>query len=206
MCGMLELAPAQVKKTPAYCAGIPGAQPIMARPIIVTMALAAMIGPRMRYLSATHAVANMQKPAKASAILLSIGEVRCLVKGVLTWRSDKTLRLANSETHAAAQDLWQEVRESIRDGRQTTEAHGETPNLEIKTGLQELDEVERLGGDICSIGVDASDDEVNLALVQEAPGLLGVGVGEGNQEAIPHDPDADGEDAFDDEDPAGEFH
>ena len=167
------------------------------------MALAAMIGPRMRYLSATHAVANMQKPAKASAILLLTREVRCLVVGVLTWRSNKTLRLTNGETHAAAQDLRQEVGKRIRDSRQTTEAHGETPDLEIKTGLQELDEVERLGGDIRSVGVDASDDEVNFTLVQEAPGLLGVGVGEGNQEAIPHDPDADGEDTFDDEDPAG---
>ena len=128
------------------------------------------------------------------------------VEGVLTRRSNKTLRLTNGETHAAAQDLRQEVGKRIRDSRQTTEAHGETPDLEIKTGLQELDEVERLGGDIRSVGVDASDDEVNFTLVQEAPGLLGVGVGEGNQEAIPHDPDADGEDAFDDEDPAGEFH
>ena len=66
MCGMLELAPAHVKKTPAYWPGTPGAQPIMARPMIVTTALPMIMGPRMRYLSAAHAVAYMQMPAKAS--------------------------------------------------------------------------------------------------------------------------------------------
>jgi hypothetical protein len=82
----------------------------------------------------------------------------------LTWRSDETLSLTGGETHAF-QDLRQEVGEGIRDSRQATEAHGETPNLEIKAGLQELDEVERLGGDISSVGVDASHDKVDFTLV-----------------------------------------
>jgi hypothetical protein len=53
----------------------------------------------------------------------------------LTWWSNETLRLADAESHAAVQDLRQEVGKSIRDSRKTTEAHGETPNLEIKAGL-----------------------------------------------------------------------
>jgi len=213
MCGMLELAPAQVKKTPAYCAGMPGAQPIMARPMMVTSALAAMIGPRMWYLSATHAVLNMTIPAKASMSPVSKGvrlvgtrsvlpARRCLTMGVLTWRSHETLRLTNGETHAAVQNLWEEVRERIRDGCQTTEAHGETPDLEVEARLEEFDEVERFGGNIGSVSIDAGHDEVYLALVEEAPSLLGAGVGEGNQEAVTHETDADGEDTFDDEDPA----
>jgi hypothetical protein len=128
-----------------------------------------------------------------------------LVVRVLTRRSNKTLCLADGETHAAAQDLRQEVGERIRDGCQATEAHGETPDLEIEAGSEELDEVERLGGDISSVSIDASDDEVNLTFVQEAPSLFGVGVGEGDQETVAHEADADGEDAFDDEDPAGVF-
>lgn len=66
MCGMLEFAPAHVKKTPAYCDATPGAQPIIASPMIVSTARLAMMGPRIRYLSATQAVENMIMPAKAS--------------------------------------------------------------------------------------------------------------------------------------------
>ena len=126
--------------------------------------------------------------------------------GELTWWSNKTLRLTDAESHAAVQNLRQEVREGVRDCGQATEAHGETPDLEIKARLQELDEVERLGGDIISIGVDASDDKVHFTLVEETPGLLWVCVGEGNQETVTHETNADGEDAFDDEDPAGNLY
>ena len=129
----------------------------------------------------------------------------CFVEGGLTWWSNETLRLADRETHAAVQNLGQEVRKGIRDSRQATEAHGEAPDLEVEAGLQELDEVERLGGDICSVGVDASNDEVDFTLIQDTPGLFGVGVGEWNQETVTHETNADGEDAFNDEDPAGDI-
>lgn len=110
----------------------------------------------------------------------------------LTRWSDEALRLADREAHAAVQDLREEVGEGVRDGCQTTEAQGETPDLKIKAGFEELDEVERLGGDIGSVSVDASNDEIHLTLVQETPGLLGAGVGEGHQEAVAHDSDTDG--------------
>jgi hypothetical protein len=148
----------------------------------------------------------MQKPAKASVMLLErhFGGLwdECALREALTWWSNETLCLADAETHSAIQNLREEICERIRHGCQTTEAHGETPNLEIKAGLQELDEVERLGGDIGSVSVHASYNEVDLALVQETPGLFGIGVRERNQEAVTHETDADGEDAFDDEDPA----
>lgn len=66
-CGMLELAPAQVKKTPAYWAPTLVVQPIMARPMIVRMAFPMITGPRMWYRSPIHAVPNITMPANASA-------------------------------------------------------------------------------------------------------------------------------------------
>ena len=121
--------------------------------------------------------------------------------GKLTWRSNKALRRSNAETHASVQNLRQEIRQSVRHSRQATEAHGETPNLEIKTRLQELNQVERLGSDICSVGVDTSDDEIDFTLIEEVPRFLRVAVWERYEEAVAHDADADGQDAFDDEDP-----
>ena len=122
--------------------------------------------------------------------------------GVLTWWSDETLCLANAETHAAVENLREEVRQRIRDSRQATEAHGKTPDLEIKTRFQELDKVEGLGGDIGSVGINASHDEVHLAFVEKAPCLLGVGIRERHKETVTHDTDEDSEDSFNDEDPA----
>jgi hypothetical protein len=197
---MLELAPAQVKKTPAYCAGIPGAQPIMARPMMVTIALPAMIGPRMRYLSASHAVENMQIPAKASVMTVSRNSLSSATVALTRWRH-KALRRSNAETHSAVEDLRQKVGQSVRHSRQATETHREPPDLEIKTGLQELDKIERLRSNISSVSIDASNNEIHLASVEETPGFLRVGVGEGHEEEVAHDSDADGQDAFDDKDP-----
>ena len=202
MCGMLELAPAQVKNTPAYWPGTPGAQPIMASPMIVTTALPMMMGPRMRYLSATHAVAYMHIPAKASVSWSVVFQCYYFELVPLTWRRHKTLRGSNAKAHTSLEDDRQEVGQRIRYSRQATEAHCEAPNLEIETRLQEFDEVEGFDDHISSVGVDAGDNESDLTLVEEVPGLLGLGVGERYEETVAHDSDKDSEDAFNDEDPS----
>jgi hypothetical protein len=116
------------------------------------------------------------------------------------WRH-KALRRSNAETHSAVENLRQEVGQSIRYSRQATEAHREPPDFKIQAGLQELDKIERLGGHISPVGINASDNKVHLASVEEIPGFLRAGVGEWHEKEVAHDSDADGQDAFDDKDP-----
>lgn len=144
----------------------------------------------------------MTIPAKASASCQLCNAIYPPPQPKLTRWSHKTLRCSDAETHTAVQNLRQEVGEGVRHGGQTTETHRKAPDLEIKTRLQELDEVERLCFDICSVCVDTSNDKVDFALVEEAPCLLGRGVGKGDEETVSHDSDANGENALDDENPA----
>ena len=108
------------------------------------------------------------------------------------WRSDQALSRANAVAHTLTEDDGKEVGESVGDGGSVEEDHGETPHLDIRASSQELAKVEGLNERVTTIGLDAVDDELDLALVQEPPGLV-LAIREINEGPVTDDTNKAGE-------------
>lgn len=78
--------------------------------------------------------------------------------------------------------------------------HGETPDLDVHSTLEELGNGEWLGLGITTIPVDTVDDELGFALVQEFPALVCL-VWEVDEGPVTDDTKEACKRAFDDEDP-----
>ena len=78
--------------------------------------------------------------------------------------------------------------------------HGESPDLDISSTLQELGDREGLWLRITTIPVDAVDDKHGFSLRQELPTLVGL-VGEVYEGPVTDDAEEACKSSFDDEDP-----
>jgi hypothetical protein len=85
-----------------------------------------------------------------------------------------------------------------------TAYHSEAPNFDISTTTKELLPVEGLRPRIASILIDALDDELRFALVEEMPGCVGL-VGKVNKSPVTNDAHEHRQCSFDDEDPSAKI-
>jgi hypothetical protein len=76
--------------------------------------------------------------------------------------------------HTIHENDRQEIRQSVRNSSGHTKQHRESPDLEIQGRSQKPFPCKRLGFSIASISVDAGQDELELALREETPILLGI--------------------------------
>lgn len=107
-------------------------------------------------------------------------------------RSNETLRRTNSKAHPLSQDDGEEIRDGIGDRRQAEEDHGKAPDFQIEAGLEEFLQGEGFRVAVVAVGVDAADDKVAFALVEEAPGLGGT-VGEVDEQDEAEEADCAGD-------------
>ncbi len=131
-------------------------------------------------------------------------------------RSDQALRRGYAEPHIETEDDGEEVGDGICLCGRGEEDQSEAPDLQVEAGAQPLLEAERLRVGVAAVLVHLVHDEASLALVEEAPGLVGL-VGEVDEEQVSDGGDDAGEllpsagylgrgtratdDAFQDEDP-----
>lgn len=118
------------------------------------------------------------------------------------WWGDEALRCTNAETHTTVENQWQEVGESVGDGGGEAEDKTEAPNLDIETTLEESSHRERFKLDITTISINLADDEVDLRLVQESPGVAMICIWEWNQEPVAKEGDSASDNTFNDKDPS----
>lgn len=88
------------------------------------------------------------------------------------WRSDQALSCANAVAHTITEDDGKEIGEGVRNSRSVEEDHSETPDLDVRTGSEELAEMEGFDQCIATVSLDSVEDELDLALVQEFPGFV----------------------------------
>lgn len=110
-------------------------------------------------------------------------------------RGDEALCLGDIEAHAEHEDDGEEVGDGVGGGGAEAEEGGEAPDLEITGVAKVLAQVERGSDCVGAVLFDARDHEVDLFVVEEAAGALGL-IGEVDEEEVADEAEDAGEDAF----------
>ncbi|KAB8343155.1 hypothetical protein FH972_022745 [Carpinus fangiana] len=116
--------------------------------------------------------------------------------------ANATLALSETETHGVVENQGQEIGQSIRDGCCCAKKKCEAPDLEVSAATKPLSEVEFLGMSVAAVSVNPGKDVVDFMLSEKAAeDILGILVGEADDEDEAEQRNDAGDNAVNSEDP-----
>ena len=198
-CGIFELHPAVVRKTPKYFTSRLPAHPIRERPMMHRSALKTINGPRMWY--CLTLASRIEAPMFGSNLVTNPGCGEHHNAGKRIRGCNKALRSTDAKVQTCIESKrrrmgkihstttfieydWHEVSQSVSDSSRAAKNQRKAPCFEVQRWFQKLSEIEWLQCNVCPISVHPRDDEIDFTLVEESPGLVGVAVWERDQEDI----------------------